>query len=111
LIAIKIGDSLNIKLIQIKITHDPNLDNSSLLVYLFGQRRFSGNKFATNKIEGIPETQSILVNIEFADGNLDALSCPYLIITIPKTGHRTVVFEVKHVPLNSPHLINLDYSK
>jgi hypothetical protein len=94
-----------------KITHEPNLENSSLLVYLFGQRRFSGNKFAINKIEGVPANQSIFVSINFADGNLDALSCPYLIITIPKTGHRTVVFEEKNVPLDSPHLVNLAYSK
>jgi hypothetical protein len=94
-----------------KITHEPNLENSRLLVYLFGQRRFSGNKFAINKIEGIPATQSIFVSIDFADGNLDALSCPYLIITIPKTGHRTVVFGVNNVPFDSPHLVNLAYSK
>jgi len=47
-----------------KIIPEPNLDDNSLLVYLFGQRQASGNKFAINKIEGIPASQSILVNID-----------------------------------------------
>jgi hypothetical protein len=90
-----------------KIINEPNLENSSLLVYLFGQLRTSGNKFAINKIEGIPDIRSIFVNIDFAEGSLDALSCPYIIISIPKTAYKTVVFEVKIVPFDSPHLINL----
>jgi hypothetical protein len=53
----------------------------------------------------------LLISIDFADGPLDALSCPYLILTIPKTGYKTVVFEVRNVPFESPHLTDLAYSK
>jgi hypothetical protein len=50
-----------------KIIPEPNLDNNSLLVYLFGQRQFSGNKFGINKIEGVPAAQSMLISILLTD--------------------------------------------
>jgi hypothetical protein len=100
--------SIRDKLNSDKIIDEPNLDNSTVLVYLFGQLLASGNQFAINKIEGIPARKSIFVNIDFAGGVLESLSCPFIIITIPKTGYKTVVFEVRNVPSDSPHLIDLD---
>ena len=80
----------------VTITHFPNpdLEKDSLLVYLFGEFTMSGNMYAIDKIEGIPSLQSIFINIKIVAGEAEALSCPYLIITIPKTGYKTVVFEV-----------------
>ena len=71
-----------------------NFNTNTVLAYLFIGTTTAGNKYKIKKIEGVPNTSTIFMTIEFVVGILDALSTPYLIISIPKTSYKTVTFEV-----------------
>ena len=74
----------------------PTIDfsNNAVLAYFFGTTGSGGNKFKIKKIEGVPNTLTLFLNIEFVPGSLDNVTSPYIIILIPKTSHKTVIFEI-----------------
>jgi hypothetical protein len=72
----------------------PKVDfkNNTVLAYFWGQKNHSGNSFSISKVEADPNSSSVLISLKFKDGPLDALSCPYIMATIPKTSHTIFVF-------------------
>jgi hypothetical protein len=74
----------------------PTIDfnNNEVLAYFFGTTGTGGNKYKIKKIEGVPNTLNIYFNFEFVKGPLDVVTSPYLIISIPKTSHKKVIFGV-----------------
>ena len=73
----------------------PNVDfrNNTALVYFWGQKRHSGNSYSISKVEADRDTSSVLISLKFTDGPLDAISCPYIMASIPKTSHTIFVFK------------------
>ena len=71
-----------------------DFNSNTVLAYFFGTTESGGNKFKITKIEGVPNTLTIFLTIEFVAGPLDVVTSPYLIISIPKTSHKTVIFEI-----------------
>lgn len=72
---------------------DVDFRSDTVLVYFWGQKPNSGNSYSISKVEAYPNSSSVLISIDFKDGPLDALSCPYYMASIPKTSHTTFVFE------------------
>ena len=72
----------------------PKVDFSrdTVLAYFWGEKRYSGNTFSINQVKAESDSSSVTVSLEFNDGPLDALSCPFIMATIPKTSHGLFIF-------------------
>jgi hypothetical protein len=71
-----------------------NFSKNAVLAYFFGTTGSGGNKFKIKKIDGVPNTLTIFLNIEFVVGPLDNVTSPFIIILSPKTSHKTVIIEI-----------------
>lgn len=73
----------------------PKVDfkNNTVLAYFWGQKLMSGNSYLISKVEADETTSSVLISLKFTDGPQDALSCPYIMASIPKTSHTVFIFK------------------
>ena len=71
-----------------------DFNNYAVLAYFFGTTGTGGNKYKIRRVEGVSNTLTIFLTIEFVAGPLDVVTSPYLIISIPKTSHKKVIFEI-----------------
>ena len=72
----------------------PDLQNNTILVYFWGLKPNMGNTFSISRVEAIESLDLINIYLFFENGMLDAISYPYIIASIPKTGHKKIVFNV-----------------
>ena len=87
-----------------------DFNKNAVLAYFFGTTGTGGNKYKIKKVEGVLNTLNIYFNIEFVKGSLDVVTSPYLIISIPKTSHKKVIFEIIEGSKESTELYQFENS-